>query len=170
MMVSRVDMKTLDSPASTILVTNSEGARYDIDGSFCFLRERSRPPARAIERGLACRARGDGELEALGLRHDDRAEEGREAVELPGCSRQRLHQCGKAAVFVDVNGEASCVPCAGLIKSKQHQSGRALAAPAFALDAAFCLGCCTTVVRRTIIGQPQISRAERACDRLARCL
>ena len=27
MMVSRVDMKTLDSPASTILVTNSEGTR-----------------------------------------------------------------------------------------------------------------------------------------------
>src|SRR3954453_15165300 len=120
MMVSRVDMKTLDSPASTILVTNSEGARYDIDGSFCFVRKRSSPPARAIERhcpcGLACRARGDGELEALGLRHDDPAEEGREAVELPGCSRQRLHQCGEAAVFVDVNGEASCVPCARIIK------------------------------------------------------
>src|SRR3954449_7386415 len=32
--VSRVDMKTLDSPASTILVTNSEGARYDIQTSF----------------------------------------------------------------------------------------------------------------------------------------
>src|ERR1700733_2642522 len=28
--VSRVDMKILDSPASTILVTNSEGTRYDI--------------------------------------------------------------------------------------------------------------------------------------------
>jgi hypothetical protein len=89
----------------------------------------------------------------LGLRHDDRAEEGREAVELPGCSRQRLHQCGKAAVFIDVNGEASCVPRAGLIKSKQHQSDRALAAPAFALDAAFCLSCCTTIVRRTNIEQ-----------------
>src|SRR5579884_3027507 len=30
MTVSLVDMKILDSPASTILVTNSEGARYDI--------------------------------------------------------------------------------------------------------------------------------------------
>src|SRR5436190_12889485 len=28
--VSRVDMKTFDSPASTILVTNSDGTRYDI--------------------------------------------------------------------------------------------------------------------------------------------
>jgi deferrochelatase/peroxidase EfeB len=36
-------MKTLDSPASTILVTNSEGARYDIDGSFCFVREIETP-------------------------------------------------------------------------------------------------------------------------------
>ena len=42
-----------------------------------------------------CRAWAGGDLEALGLRHDDRVEEGREAVELPGCSRQRLHQCGK---------------------------------------------------------------------------
>ncbi|MGY4331158.1 hypothetical protein ACVWWG_005575 [Bradyrhizobium sp. LB7.2] len=39
MMVSRVDMNILDSPASTILVTNSEGARYDIDG-FLLLRKR----------------------------------------------------------------------------------------------------------------------------------
>src|SRR5260370_28184777 len=30
MTVSLVDMKILDSPASTILVTNSEGTRYDI--------------------------------------------------------------------------------------------------------------------------------------------
>src|SRR3954451_13767145 len=30
MIVSRVDMKILDSPASTILVTNSEGPRYAI--------------------------------------------------------------------------------------------------------------------------------------------
>src|SRR5688572_19201928 len=30
MSVSRVDMKIFDSPASTILVTNSAGARYDI--------------------------------------------------------------------------------------------------------------------------------------------
>src|SRR3954469_13123859 len=30
MSVSRVDMKILDSPASTILVTNSTGARYDM--------------------------------------------------------------------------------------------------------------------------------------------
>src|SRR4051812_48207662 len=34
MIVSRVDMKIFDSPASTILVTNSAGARYDIDGSW----------------------------------------------------------------------------------------------------------------------------------------
>src|SRR3954454_4247541 len=32
--VSRVDMNILDSPASTILVTNSEGTRYDIPASF----------------------------------------------------------------------------------------------------------------------------------------
>src|SRR3954464_11863949 len=31
MTVSLVDMKILDSPASTILVTNSEGTRYDIE-------------------------------------------------------------------------------------------------------------------------------------------
>src|SRR5689334_6228551 len=43
MMVSRVDMKILDSPASTILVTNSEGARYDINGSFCFVSEIDTP-------------------------------------------------------------------------------------------------------------------------------
>jgi hypothetical protein len=42
-MVSRVDMKILDSPASTILVTNSEGARYDINGSFCFVSEIDTP-------------------------------------------------------------------------------------------------------------------------------
>ncbi|BBO04738.1 hypothetical protein BwSH20_41010 [Bradyrhizobium ottawaense] len=47
MMVSRVDMKILDSPASTILVTNSEGARYDINGSFCFVREVDAHLARA---------------------------------------------------------------------------------------------------------------------------
>src|SRR5437660_9393748 len=35
MTVSRVDMKTLDSPASTILVTNSEGARYAITVPLC---------------------------------------------------------------------------------------------------------------------------------------
>src|SRR3569832_327549 len=34
MIVSRVDMNILDSPASTILVTNSEGTRYDITASF----------------------------------------------------------------------------------------------------------------------------------------
>ncbi len=47
MMVSRVDMKILDSPASTILVTNSEGARYDINGSFCFVSEIDTPSERA---------------------------------------------------------------------------------------------------------------------------
>src|SRR5689334_3496017 len=31
--VSRVDMNIFDSPASTILVTNSEGTRYDISSS-----------------------------------------------------------------------------------------------------------------------------------------
>ncbi|MDA9410792.1 MULTISPECIES: hypothetical protein [unclassified Bradyrhizobium] len=46
---------------------------------------------------------GEGWFGSFGRsRHDDQAEEGREAVELPGCGRQRLQQCGKAAVFVDI--------------------------------------------------------------------
>jgi hypothetical protein len=35
------------------------------------------------------------DLEALGIASRRPSREGREAVELPGCSRQRLHQCGK---------------------------------------------------------------------------
>jgi len=34
-------------------------------------------------------------LEALGIASRGLSREGREAVELPGCSRQRLQQCGK---------------------------------------------------------------------------
>ncbi|GAA0000615.1 hypothetical protein BRDID11002_06150 [Bradyrhizobium diazoefficiens] len=76
MMVSRVDMKILDSPASTILVTNSEGARYDINGSFCFVSEIDTPPKRA-RLNILGRADGSaahegyGGLEALESRHED---------------------------------------------------------------------------------------------------
>src|SRR6186713_1554563 len=85
MMVSRVDMKILDSPASTILVTNSEGARYDINGSFCFVSEIDTPLESAAERhwpcGRLCRARGLWESWKLWeSRHDDRA--GRAAKQL----------------------------------------------------------------------------------------
>jgi hypothetical protein len=78
-------MKILDSPASTILVTNSEGARYDINGSFCFVSEIDTPlEARLNIIGRAdklCRARGLWEIWKLWeSRHDDRA--GRAAKQL----------------------------------------------------------------------------------------
>src|SRR4051812_27518987 len=121
MMVSRVDMKTLDSPASTILVTNSEGARYDINGSFCFVRERSRRPECAAESYWPCGvSRAARRIwKPWESRHEDGAAEGREAGELPDCSRHRLQYCGQAAVVVDANLNASRVPSVGSIKIEQ---------------------------------------------------
>src|SRR5690242_15140134 len=87
MTVSRVDMKTLDSPASTILVTNSEGARYDINGSFCFIREIGTPPREGARLNVDGRAdwpaahEGLWEVGSLGNRVT-RTEPGRAAKQL----------------------------------------------------------------------------------------
>src|SRR6478736_3622528 len=54
MMVSRVDMKIFDSPASTILVTNSEGTRYAIVQS---------SPDLAFMKRLRSRRRGNTHVE-----------------------------------------------------------------------------------------------------------
>jgi hypothetical protein len=119
MMVSRVDMKILDSPASTILVTNSEGARYDINGSFCFVTEID-TPERARLNGFGVltgspRTRAMEGLEAFGFgsfgNRVTRTGPGRAAKQLsfrmqpPEAATMR-----QAAVFVDVARNASCVP------------------------------------------------------------
>src|SRR6266702_7500673 len=99
MMVSRVDMKILDSPASTILVTNSEGARYDINGSFCFVSEIDTPPEESAAERRADSSAAHGGYEGLGSLGNrvttTEPGEGRDAVELPECSRQRPQQGGK---------------------------------------------------------------------------
>ncbi|MCD9825438.1 hypothetical protein, partial [Bradyrhizobium japonicum] len=48
-------------------------------------------------------------LEALGIASRGLSREGREAVELPGCSRQRLHQCGKPqSSLTSVKKQVAC--------------------------------------------------------------
>src|SRR4051794_5419034 len=86
MIVSLVDMKILDSPASTILVTNSEGARYDIKSSLCLKWARLRGsafvtdwPCESASRDRAVKADED----SGGQRNDDRAQWAQRGNEAP---------------------------------------------------------------------------------------
>jgi hypothetical protein len=48
-------------------------------------------------------------LEALGIASRGLSREGREAVELPGCSRQRLQQCGEPqSSLTSVKKQVAC--------------------------------------------------------------
>src|SRR6266850_2504182 len=90
MIVSLVDMKILDSPASTILVTNSDGTRYAINVPLCFAAKlkKRRPSCSCdadVETGSAvldtCRNPGRYRNDAfllrrVGLRGRDRSETG----------------------------------------------------------------------------------------------
>ncbi|MBW5436717.1 hypothetical protein FXB41_18760 [Bradyrhizobium canariense] len=64
-----------------------------------------------------------------------------------------MQHCGRAAVFVDANSNANCVPCAWPIGTQRYQGDTTFPDPAFAGRVACCLSGCTRLVRRTNVGQ-----------------